>query len=210
MMQCSAVLQLSMALRGAVLAASISLLLFSAASGCRRPAAPPAGSSDSAEAAPHREGVAPAEPRKSALPAADPPVADAGALEIIKWPPKFGERQLRASIEQAINYLVRTTDEHGKFAYIVNTHPEVPATDEYNVVRHAGTMYGLGMYLERYEQDADAVRAALLRQGAFLRKQIKPVEGRQDMRAIWAEPDSTGREGPRRHCPRLLHRGRGQ
>ena len=119
-------------------------------------------------------------------------------LAEIAWPPKFTPEKLRESIKEGIDYLVRTTDEEGKFAYIVNTDPDVPATDEYNIVRHAGTMYGLGMYLERYTADAPAVRATLKRHGAFLRKQIEPVPGEKGMLAIWSDPGVTGLQGPRR------------
>ena len=119
-------------------------------------------------------------------------------LTAIEWPPKFQPEKLRASVHSAIDYLVRTTDEQGKFAYIVNTDPDVPPTDEYNVVRHAGTMYGLGMYLERYTEDAAKVRSALQRQGEFLRKQIEPVEGQTGMLAIWSDPAVTGLADSRR------------
>ena len=122
----------------------------------------------------------------------------AGELVVIQWPAKFTAEEVRGSVKDAINYLVRTTSEDGKFSYIVNTDPEVPATDEYNVVRHAGTMYGLGMYLERYQKDAETVRTTIRRQGTFLRKQIEPVEGQEDMLAIWSDPSVTGLEGPRR------------
>ena len=119
-------------------------------------------------------------------------------LAEIQWPPKFTAEQLRGSVKRSIDYLVRTTDDQGKFAYIINTDPEIPPTDEYNVVRHAGTMYGLGMYLERYDEDADQVRATLLKHGQFLRKQMQPVEGQEDMLAIWSDPSVTGLEGPAR------------
>lgn len=126
------------------------------------------------------------------------PDDDDASLAEIQWPPKFQRSRLRASIKSAIDYLVRTTDDEGKFAYIVNTDPDVPQTDEYNVVRHAGTMYGLGMYLDRYDEDADKVRAALLRQGRFLRQQMQAVPEHAEMLAIWSDPSVTGLEGPRR------------
>ena len=119
-------------------------------------------------------------------------------LAEIEWPAKIQPDELRTSVKGGIDYLVRTTDDEGKFAYIVNTDPEVPETDEYNVVRHAGTMYGLGMYLERYDADNDIVRETLQSHGAFLRKQIEPVEGQEEMLAIWSDPSVTGLEGPRR------------
>lgn len=124
--------------------------------------------------------------------------AESLGLAEIQWPAKIKPEELRASVKGGIDYLVRTTNEQGKFAYIVNTDPEVPPTDEYNVVRHAGTMYGLGMYLERYQADNELVRETLKRHGAFLRKQIEPVEGEEEMLAIWSDPSVTGLEGPRR------------
>ena len=135
------------------------------------------------------------QPTSAPAPVEDAPPAD---LAQIEWPAKIQPEELRASIKGGVDYLVRTTDDEGKFSYIVNIDPEVPATDEYNVVRHAGTMYGLGMYLERYEADHEIVRATLKRHGAFLRKQIEPLEGEQDMLAIWSDPSVTGVEGPRR------------
>lgn len=123
--------------------------------------------------------------------------APAPSVTPIEWPAGVDADKLRGGVRGAIDYLVRTTDDDGKFAYIVNTDPDIPATDEYNVVRHAGTMYGLGMFLERYDDEDGRVKAALIRQGRFLIDQIKPVPGQKDMLAIWSDPAVTGIDEPR-------------
>jgi hypothetical protein len=131
-----------------------------------------------------------------AQPASSLPLAGE-KLVPIDWPAKIDAAQLRRGVRDAIDYLVRTTSEEGKFRYIVNTDPAVPQTDEYNVVRHAGTMYGLGMYLARYDDEAGSIKAALVRQGNFLRKQMQEVPGEKGMLAIWSEPSVTGLSEPR-------------
>lgn len=184
----------------------VSLLLLAVVGACLagcRPA-PPSGNQPSPSAA--------AEPVDSAVPAVQaPPNGGAAAagfpaaeppgsgdeLAPIAWPAAFQPEELRAGIRDAAEYLARVTDERGKFAYIVNTDPDVPPTDEYNIVRHAGTMYGMGMYVERNKADAQAVKAALIRAGRFLRQQIEPVPKQADMLAIWSEPQITGRDEPR-------------
>ncbi len=131
------------------------------------------------------------------VPQSQPNVATAlHNITPIDWPASVDATKLRGGVRGAIDYLVRTTDDDGRFAYIVNTDSEVPATDEYNVVRHAGTMYGLGMFLERYDDEDGRVKAALVRQGKFLIEQIKPVPGQKDMLAIWSDPAVTGLDGP--------------
>lgn len=121
------------------------------------------------------------------------PAAESAALAPIAWAAaRIEPEPLRDSIRRAARYLARITDENGKFAYIVNTNPEVPPTDEYNVVRHAGTMYGMGMYLERYPDPP--VKAALLRAGHFLHKQMLAVPGKEERLAIWSDPKVTQRD----------------
>lgn len=119
----------------------------------------------------------------------------------IAWPSKVSRTQLETGVRRAVEYLARTTDDEGRFAYIVNLDPQVPPVTHYDVVRHAGTMYGLGMYLERYQGATDTeIKDALIRQGKFLRQQFAPVPGQKNMLAIWADPKVTGRDHPL-HAP---------
>lgn len=75
-----------------------------------------------------------------------------------------GEYTRRAeAIEHASSYLSGICSSQGKFTYRVNLDPEVQVTPKYNVLRHAGTMYALGM---AYDFNPNSqVRRTLLQAG---------------------------------------------
>ena len=105
-------------------------------------------------------------------------------------PPIKPDDQLRAELPQTIrraaDYLVRTCDENGKLIYRLNTNPDVKLKPRYNIIRHAGAVYSLGM---AYEYDPQPeVLDALLRAGAFLKREaLKPIPESDQMLAIWSD-----------------------
>ncbi len=84
-------------------------------------------------------------------------------------------------------YLVQAVGEDGRFAYLVNMNPDVEVADDYNILRHAGTIYSMAQY---YALEPDpAVLEAMLRAGAYLRDEaLGPVPDGEDMLAVWSDP----------------------
>jgi len=115
--------------------------------------------------------------------------------------------ELRGAIDRAAAYLVRACGEDGKFVYRVNLDPGVTPEPKYNMLRHAGAIYALGMARERQADgsiDAATGRptetpteAAMVRAAGFLkRRAIGPVPGQDGMLAVWSDPELTGTDGP--------------
>ncbi|GEM_PF-866771 len=102
--------------------------------------------------------------------------------------------RLNQAIHQAANYLLRMCDEKGKFVYRINLNPKVKPKPKYNMLRHAGTMYALAMYEQRYPNAK--TRDTLARAAQFLKKTIAPIPGKDDLLAVWSYPEITGRKAP--------------
>ncbi len=67
---------------------------------------------------------------------------------------------LRRSIELAAAYLNEHIDPNGRFEYRIDALGQ-PAEPRYNVLRHAGSIYGLGMYFDRSGDEATALTIRL-------------------------------------------------
>jgi hypothetical protein len=86
-------------------------------------------------------------------------------------------------------------DHKGKFAYRINLNPKFVPSREYNILRHAGTMYALAMYEQNYPEET--TRDVLVRAAGFLKREaIAPIPGRDDLLAIWSRPELTGWDDP--------------
>ncbi len=59
--------------------------------------------------------------------------------------PPVEPRVVRAAIDRAARYLREANRSDGEFAYLVNVDPHVQVPRDYNVLRHAGAIYSLGM-----------------------------------------------------------------
>ena len=95
---------------------------------------------------------------------------------------------LEQGIELGAEYLARVCDSDGQFVYRVNLDPAVIVEPRYNVVRHAGALYAMGMYHERTGNEQ--VRRAMERAGKYLReKWIAPLPDRDDLLAVWSRPE---------------------
>ncbi len=99
------------------------------------------------------------------------------------------------AIARSTDYLVRHTGEDGRFDYRLNMDPSVSVSNRYNLLRHAGAIYALGM---AYEQRPDAqVKAAMERAGRYLHQvAIDPVPEEKGLLAVWSRPEITGRDKP--------------
>ncbi len=104
------------------------------------------------------------------------------------------ERRLQA-IDLAAGYLSRTCGDNGRFVYRINLDPDQSSRPRYNMLRHAGTMYALGMHHELTGDPASL--AALHRAAIYLRDaSFGPVADRDDRRAVWSRPEVVGTDNP--------------
>jgi len=102
--------------------------------------------------------------------------------------------QLKRAIHLAAGYLQRMGTKNGKFIYQINLNPKVKLKSTYNMLRHAGTMYALAMYEQKYPNSKN--RELLNRAAQFLQTTIAPVPDREDLRAVWSYPDIINKKKP--------------
>jgi len=92
-----------------------------------------------------------------------------------------------SALKDSTTYLVNATLPSGQFVYNINLDDRFGMIDTYDVVRHGGAMYGLGLAYQTNHQ-AD-VLAALERANTWLLKnQIKPIPGHIKLLGIWETP----------------------
>ncbi len=103
---------------------------------------------------------------------------------------KASPEQLRHAIRLSADYLIRACGEDGKFVYRVNLNPKVTPSPRYNMLRHAGALYALATYGETHPDER--MRQVLDRGARFLKKNIAPIPGKDEMLALWSHPEITG------------------
>jgi len=92
-----------------------------------------------------------------------------------------------AAIDAGAAYLVRHLDDDGRFEYVVDVDGNPASRGRYNVLRHAGSLYGLGM--ARAVDDDPATREAILRgAGYLLRRHVAKVRGLDATQAVFSLP----------------------
>jgi hypothetical protein len=103
----------------------------------------------------------------------------------------FNTTPTRDEIDQAIHsaarYLCAQIKESGQFEYRINLNDEIAIAPRYNILRHAGTIYALGMYHEEFP--SAETEAAILSAGSFLRQQIAPLAQKPHLSAVWSRHD---------------------
>ncbi len=116
-------------------------------------------------------------PRPASLPAhADSPETTATAT-----PDRLDE--IRAAIRRGAEYLTGSVQEDGSFVYRINLDPSVKVKPAYNMLRHAGAMYALASYHERWP--SAQVARALAQTSKYLHRFMRPLEERDDAIAVW-------------------------
>lgn len=94
---------------------------------------------------------------------------------------------LQSAIESAAVYLANQVNEDGSFVYRVNMNPEIQVSERYNILRHAGTIYSMTMYQERFHNPK--VMDAIFRSVNYLRKEaIAPIDKEGKANAVWSIP----------------------
>jgi hypothetical protein len=139
-----------------------------------------------------------ASPPKTATDPRAPATESPSAMQWASLPQDVSQvdrQQLREAIDQAAQYLIRVCDEEGRFAYRINLNPEVTPKPAYNMLRHGGTIYALGMY-DRWRPSQPA-RDAMARAAEYLKRtSLQPVAEGDDLLAIWTFPEMTGEKPP--------------
>jgi hypothetical protein len=92
---------------------------------------------------------------------------------------------LPRTISLSADYLERSCDANGKFAYLVDINSE-GVLPSYNIVRHAGAIYALAM-LNRVHPDPNAVNA-MVRAANFIRTNYIAPDTRSNALAVWSRP----------------------
>jgi hypothetical protein len=96
-------------------------------------------------------------------------------------------QRVREAIALATDYLRRITDENGRFTYLVNMDPSVSVDPrDYNIVRHAGTIYSLAMSNEVLP-DPRTVEV-MQRASAYMRQCCVTQFEDGQMSAVWDPP----------------------
>ena len=92
------------------------------------------------------------------------------------------------AINRSTRYLANNTKEDGMFEYRINMDPTIKVKQKYNILRHAGAIYAMSMY---YQLDPDVnIKSAIERASRYLRdKSIHPVWGRDNLLAVWSNPE---------------------
>lgn len=103
--------------------------------------------------------------------------------------------EVQNATKRSASYLVRATETNGMFKYRVNMNPNIKVKRKYNILRHAGTIYAMVMYYQKYP-DED-MRLAIERAGKYLKdKFILPILGQENMMAVWSIPEVNGSDEP--------------
>ena len=103
----------------------------------------------------------------------------------------LSNENVEASIAMATDYLSRNVLSDGRFNYQVNMNPSVKLNRKYNMLRHAGTIYAMATQQQRVPNDK--VKSTILEAANYLRdKAIGPVEGQEQLLAVWSDPAING------------------
>jgi hypothetical protein len=103
--------------------------------------------------------------------------------------------EVSRAIALAAGYLERACSPDGKFAYRVDIGSGRESLSSYDIIRHAGAMYGLAMFIQSRPDPKAA--AALLRAAKFLRENYIGPGVRPRQLVVWSQPVDRGSE--RRH-----------
>lgn len=104
---------------------------------------------------------------------------------------------LLAGIAGATDYIRRATLDSGRFVYLVNTDPAVTVPDDYNVLRHAGTVYSLGM-AQSVVADDRTLEVMQRSVAYFIGCCVKRLDD-ADADAVWEPPEVKPSRGPVRY-----------
>jgi hypothetical protein len=131
-----------------------------------------------------------------------------GGASTAEWPPERSTLDahvwpLPAAIDEAADYLSRVNGPDGRFQYRLFSDGRSVSGRDYNILRHAGSIYALGDYrtqtrdaAARAKADATIGRAARY----VLSRYVRAVPEHPDLSAVWSDP---GEEGGSRQAAKL-------
>ncbi|HMB14768.1 MAG TPA: hypothetical protein VKN62_00530 [Pelovirga sp.] len=100
---------------------------------------------------------------------------------------------LNQRMHWAADYLAHAVTASGRFIYRRDSTGEAGDNQEYNLLRHAGTLYAMAQYHSLNAPDAFA-SGAMKRAAKYLMDDfIGPVDGRTNILAVWSHPELVGR-----------------
>lgn len=94
---------------------------------------------------------------------------------------------VHSGILAAVGYIQRANDEQGRFAYSINTTPEGPTGAGYSMLRHAGTIYALGM-AQSAAPDSQTVRTMQAAASFMRRCCLTRFDHPAQMVGLWEPP----------------------
>ena len=104
---------------------------------------------------------------------------------------------VQAGIDSATDYIRRFNLPSGQFVYLVNTDPALAVSGGYSVLRHAGTIYALGMS-QSVRPDLRTVQV-MQRAVEFLRRCCIARLDDEGVLAVWEPEELVRSSGPRRY-----------
>lgn len=103
--------------------------------------------------------------------------------------PTLSIQDLDQAIKRSGEYMIRSIDSIGRFNYVVNTNPAVQIKPSYNMLRHAGAIYALGMYQE-LTGDPNSCNTALKAMDFVKQTSLGPVH-KESYYGVWTFSDIT-------------------
>ena len=102
---------------------------------------------------------------------------------------------LDTGIKSATNYLVNAILPDGKFEYVRNFDAEAMVGREYNVLRHAGTLYAMTQSFNEFPNDT--LKHNILLGAKYLKDTfLDSVPDNQNLLTFWSDPKITKARGP--------------
>ena len=110
----------------------------------------------------------------------------AASLRVFDPRVELTPQTVESAAEAASGYLVRKLDADGRFEYAIHL-DGLPLKEDYNVLRHAGTVYGLSLYHEL--TGAAESREVILRATRYLlRRHVRPLVQHPELQAVLSLP----------------------
>jgi hypothetical protein len=98
--------------------------------------------------------------------------------------------KVQSAITRSAEYLIKSTKADGMFMYYIDLDPDSAVNKNYNILRHAGTIYAMSMYYQL--EPGDNMRSAIKHSAEYLRDEcIAPVPERENLLAVWSRPEVT-------------------
>ncbi|MBW2457027.1 MAG: hypothetical protein JRI68_21105 [Deltaproteobacteria bacterium] len=131
-------------------------------------------------------------PARPVASAPAPPTAIPTAAPSATAPPApRAQSPLHLAIDRAAGYLTRACHLNGRFNYRINLDPDVTPKPSYNILRHAGAIYALASYQQRWPRPE--IKGAILRATQYLQDGfIAPVPENGSLSAVWSDDVNKG------------------